>query len=71
MLVNLIFNNLFLGPKVDVNLKISSIGVVQRTNEIGNTPLLKNGKFFNSQTSEFETRPYVENKQIIATTTTV
>ncbi len=66
-----IFIILKLAAKVDVNLKISSHSAVQRTFEVGTTPLLKSGNVFSPVTNEYMKVPYVENKKILATTTTV
>lgn len=52
-------------------LNVKSTGVVQRTWPIGTTPLPKQGRVFNANTGTFDNVPYVDNKKITATTTTV
>ncbi len=58
-------------PKVNVNLRVNSIGLAQRTWDIGTTQVPKQGRVFDSNTGTFNTENLVENKKIIATTTTV
>jgi hypothetical protein len=47
------------------------MGLVQRTYDIGSTPVPKVGRAFDPATGTFSSVPFVENKKIVATSTTV
>ena len=62
---------LFIEPKVEVNLKVRTMGVAQRTGPIGSTSLPKVGRVFDPSTGTFDNIPFVDHKTIFGTTTTV
>jgi len=57
-------------PKMNINLRVSTLSVVQRNEKLGHTELPKIGRVFDPSTRTFDTVPFVDHKVLHATTTT-
>jgi hypothetical protein len=61
----------YLEPKMNVNLDIKSLSMVQRTYQIGTTPEPSTERIFNPSSGTYDTVPSVVDRKIVATTSTV
>ena len=61
----------YAAPKVDFDIKVSTLGVAQRSVPLGVTTLVKEGRAFDPRNGTFNTVGFVENKQIVGLTTAV
>ena len=60
-----------IAAKIDIDLRVRTIGVAQRTDPIGTTVIPKVGTAFDKATGTFNTVQYVEDKKLVSTSTTV